>query len=193
MPYLKVLIEGYANLLKNGWEGNSTCVFLQNEGKSIIIDPGMDRKALLNALEDEGIGKESIDYVFFTHYHIDHMLNITLFAKACIVDGFYVYRGNRGVEHEGIIFGKGVEIIHTPGHTPEHSSLLVDVERKTYAIAGDVIWWGAKRKEDLIHLADPFAYDMPTLIKSRKKLLQKADYIIPGHGKMGKGATLQTS
>ena len=59
MPYLKVLVEGYANLLKNGWEGNSTCIFLQNEGKSIIIDPGMDRKALLNTLKDERIGKES--------------------------------------------------------------------------------------------------------------------------------------
>ena len=184
MPYLKVLIEGYARLLKNGWEGNSTCVFIQNEGKFIIVDPGMDEEALLFALKNEGIEKEKVDYIFLTHYHIDHMLNVTLFKNATIVDGYYVYEGNKGIEHDGKIFGEGIEVIHTPGHTSEHSSLLVNIEGKKYVVAGDAIWWCGKRKKGLIEMPDPFAYDMAMLIKSRKKIIKKADYIIPGHGKM---------
>ncbi|KAA0003284.1 MAG: MBL fold metallo-hydrolase [Thermoplasmata archaeon] len=186
MPYLKVLVEGYAKKLKNGWEGNSTCVFLQNEGNFVVIDPGMDEKALIMALKNEGIKKERIDYVFLTHYHIDHMLNVTLFKNAAIVDGYYVYEGRKGTEHDGVIFGKDVEIVHTPGHTPEHSSLFVNIEGKKYAVAGDAIWWYGKREENLINLPDPFAYDMPMLLKSREKIIKKADYIIPGHGKMMK-------
>jgi len=83
-------------------------------------------------------------------------------------------------------FGKNIEVIHTPGHTPEHSSLLIYINKLTYAVAGDLIWWASERKEKLLHLPDPFAYDMDELVKSRENLLDKADFIIPGHGNMVK-------
>jgi len=57
-------------------------------------------------------------------------------------------------------------------------------------LAGDVFWWadGEEQvvdveKEDNAHSAE---LDMKALIKSRKLLLEKADYIIPGYGKMFK-------
>ena len=57
-------------------------------------------------------------------------------------------------------------------------------------LAGDVFWW-ADGEEQLVDInkeddAHPAELDMKALIKSRRVLLEKADYIIPGHGKMFK-------
>lgn len=74
--------------------------------------------------------------------------------------------------------------MHTPGHTPEHSSLLVYIDGDIYSIAGDLIWWAFPEREKMVNLPDPFAYSMDEVVKSRRKFLEKADFIIPGHGKM---------
>jgi len=80
-----------------------------------------------------------------------------------------------------------MEIIQTPGHSPEHCSLVVPAEEGIYVIAGDVFWWAddeeqkidVEKKDD----AHPAEVNMQNLIESRKNILEVADYIIPGHGK----------
>ncbi len=186
MPSLKVIVEGYAKEIENGWEGNSTTTLIENEGKYIIVDPGMDEEILKNALAAEGLAAGDIDYVFLTHYHIDHILNAGLFRDSVLTDGYYMYEGNRGTAHSASPFGEGIEIVHTPGHTLEHSSLLVRIGMSTYAVAGDLVWWAFQEREKMLNLPDPFAYDMDELIKSREVLFGKADFIIPGHGNMVK-------
>jgi glyoxylase-like metal-dependent hydrolase (beta-lactamase superfamily II) len=186
MPSLKVIVEGYAKEIKHGWEANSTTTLIENDGKYIIVDPGMDEAILKKALAAEGLTAGDINFVFLTHYHLDHILNVALFKKAKMADGYYMYDRKRGTAHTGSPFGKGIEILHTPGHTPEHSSLLVHSDGCAYAIAGDLIWWAFHEKEKMLKLPDPFAYDMKALIKSREEILNKADFIIPGHGKMVK-------
>lgn len=184
MPSLKVIVEGYATEIKNGWEANSTTTLIDNDGKYIIVDPGMDGEILKEALGAEGLDTGDIDFIFLTHYHLDHILNAGMFRDAVMADGYYMYKGSRGTAHGASPFGKEIEIIHTPGHTPEHSSLLIRVGGNTYSVAGDLIWWAFPEKEKMLHLSDPFAYDMGELVKSRKKILEKSDFIIPGHGKM---------
>lgn len=186
MPSLKVIVEGYAKEIEHGWEANSTTTLIENDGNYIIVDPGMEEEILKDALAAEGLTAEDINFVFLTHYHPDHILNICIFPDAKMVDGYYTYEGKKGTEHDGTPFGKNVEVMHTPGHTPEHSSLLVYINRSTYAIAGDLIWWAFPEREKMLNLPDPFAYDLDVLIKSREELLHKADFVIPGHGKMVK-------
>jgi glyoxylase-like metal-dependent hydrolase (beta-lactamase superfamily II) len=186
MPSLKVLVEGYAKEIEHGWEANSTTTLIQNEGKYIIVDPGLDESVLEKALEGEGLEKGDIDCVFLTHYHLDHILNARLFRRAIIADGHCFYKRNRGKEHDGKLFGENIEIMHTPGHTPEHSSLIFSTTEATYAVAGDLIWWHLENGRAALNLPDPFACDVDALIKSRKNILQKADFIIPGHGRMFK-------
>lgn len=48
-------------------------------GLNILVDPGANRKKLLEALEKDGLRPEYIDMVFLTHYHLDHILNIRSF------------------------------------------------------------------------------------------------------------------
>ena len=85
---------------------------------------------------------------------------------------------------------KDIEIIETPGHTLEHLSLLVNTPNGRIAIAGDAIWWLQDESQvfDINQKdhSEAKGMNMEDLVESRKKLLELADYIIPGHGKMFK-------
>ncbi len=190
MSVVKVLVEGYAREKKGFYEGNSTAVLIEDSGKKIIVDPGCNEKLLLNALKKEKLTPKDIDLVFLTHYHIDHILNIRLFPGIDVLDGDTIYRGDKEFSFEKKIPKTNIQIIETPGHANEQATLLIKTEKGIIAIASDLWWWeDGKQKTDyksLISLKDPFMKDKNALLKSRELILKKADYIIPGHGKMFK-------
>lgn len=193
MNTVKILIEGYAKELKNGWIASSTCcLIITNDNKKIITDPGCNRQKLLEALKKENLTTNDIDYVFLSHCHPDHILLAGIFEKAKYItfDSNLEYDKDLLTEFNKHIFGKGIEIVETPGHVLEHLSLLVNTTKGKIAIAGDVIWWTDDHKQILdINQKDSSqakGMKMETLVQSRKKLLAIADYIIPGHGKMFK-------
>lgn len=190
MNKIKVLIEGYAKETENGWLASSTVTFIQSNGKNIIVDPGCNRKKLLEELSKNNLKLADIDFVLLTHSHGDHSLLAGIFDNAKIITPSEIYDNDNQVEIEDKIPGTDLEIIQTPGHSPEHCSLVIPTEEGTYVVAGDVFWWMDDEeqkidvgKEDDAHPAEAH---MPKIIESRKKILKIADYIIPGHGKMFK-------
>jgi len=192
MAEIKVLIEGYAKKLENGWVANATVCLITSGEKKIITDPGCNRKKLLEALSKEGLVTSDIDYVFLSHAHLDHGMLAGIFenAKAITWDGQLIYDSDVLTEYQPHELGPEIEIIQTPGHMVEHISLLVNTSQGKIAIAGDVIFWldGEEQVFD-IHKPDPSqskGLDQLKLVESRKKLIEFADYIIPGHGKMFK-------
>ena len=59
------------------------------------------------------------------------------------------------------------------------------------AIVGDVFWWEDDEEhktdfESLMNHKDPYVKNEEQLKQSRKRVLELADYIIPGHGEMFK-------
>jgi glyoxylase-like metal-dependent hydrolase (beta-lactamase superfamily II) len=189
MAEVKILIEGYAKPLKNGWLANSSVVLIKSNGENIITDPGLDREKLLNVLKKEKLKTSDIDFVFLTHGHIDHSLLAGIFENAKIVDELYVYQKDVITKHDGVIPGTDLKVIRTPGHMEEHCSLIVETEKGVYAVAGDVFWWSENEKQEIdINKpdGDPEHMNIQKLIASRKKILELADYMIPGHGKMFK-------
>ncbi|MCK5476386.1 MAG: MBL fold metallo-hydrolase [Candidatus Aenigmarchaeota archaeon] len=189
MAEIKILIEGYARQIEDGWQASSTVVLIESKEKKIIADPGFDRKKLLGVLKKENLRTSDIDFVFLSHGHIDHALLAGIFENAKVVDALYVYQKDNILEHNGEIPETDVKVIQTPGHKEEHCSLLVKTEKGTYAVAGDVFWWMENEKQEVdINKPDGDTEhtDIEKLIASRKKLLELADYIIPGHGKMFK-------
>ena len=189
MVEMKILIEGYARKKNNVWFASPTTVLIKDNGLNILVDPGANRPLLEKAFKKEGLVPQDIDIVFLTHYHLDHILNIRLFPDKDIYDGTTITREDAITEYSGNIPGTSIQVILTPGHADEHCSLLIETEQGKVVIAGDVFWWQDQEeqktdRESLMKHEDPFVKDIELLVESRKKLLEIADYIIPGHGKM---------
>ncbi len=192
MAELKILIEGYAKEIKQGWFANSTSCLIITENKKIITDPGCNREKLLEALKKENLTTDDINYVFLSHCHPDHILLAGIFEKAKHItyDANLMYDKELMLEFDENILGKDIKIIQTPGHVLEHLSLLVNTDKGKIAIAGDVIWW-LDKEEQIFNInqkdhTQAKGMNMKQLIESRETLLRLADYIIPGHGKMFK-------
>lgn len=189
MATVKVLIEGYAKKIDKGWKANGTCCLVTFGDKKMIVDPGCNRKALLEGLEKENLTTDQIDYVFMSHKHPDHVLLAGIFENAQYItfDNNSLYEQDIIREFDNNFLGNEVEIINTPGHVPEHISLIVNTSEGRIGIACDAIWWldGEEQifsidQEDHNQATD---MDMEKLVESRKKLIENCDFIIPGHGK----------
>lgn len=190
MAEVKILIQGYAKQIEGGWLASSTVILVQSNSKNIIIDPGCNREKLISGLSKNNLKTTDIDFVLLTHGHTDHTLLAGIFENAKVLNPEEIYDGDKQTEHNNKIPDTDLEIIQTPGHSPEHCSLVVPTEEGTYAIAGDVFWWmdDEEQKIDIEKKdeAHPEEVDMKKLIESRKQLLKLGDYIIPGHGGMFK-------
>ncbi len=184
MNKVKVLIEGYAKQIENGWIASSTVTLVQADGKNIIVDPGCNRQKLLEELEKSNLKTTDIDFVVLTHSHTDHALLCGIFENAKVLNSSEIYTNDEQIEHEGKIKDTSLKIIETPGHSEDGISLIVKADDGTYAIVGDVFWWKTDEKQTIdIEKPDPYVQDMTKIVESRKKVLEIADFIIPGHGK----------
>jgi len=149
---------------------------------------------ILDSLKELDLTPEDIDIVVLTHTHIDHTLNTYLFDKALIYAKFAPkYSGQYHDPRKNILcrvdlkdgtkLMKGVEILLTPGHTGDSISAVVDSKQGKVVIAGDAI--SEESLTDLNKKPDEMlVYSLEEYDKSRKKILDIADYIIPGHGDM---------
>ncbi len=122
-------------------------VIFREEGV-IVIDTGVTVKPLIDFIEKEGHSFEDVKLIILTHYHMDHtggLKAIKEHIKAPIAshkDEKDLIKEKTGIaltvllDHGQDIYG--MEIIHTPGHTPGHIVLL---DKKTKALfVGDVIY-----------------------------------------------------
>lgn len=186
MAEIKVLVQGYARKIKGGWVASSSVTLVKANGKNIIIDPGCNRKKLIAALKRNGLKTGDIDFVFLTHNHTDHTLLAGIFENAKVLNSEEIYDGDKQTAHGSVIPETGIKIIKTPGHSPEHCSLVVPTEKGIYVVAGDVFWWTDEEEQKVDvekpDAAHPENSGMKQLIESRKKILEIADYVVPGHG-----------
>lgn len=110
-----------------------------------------------------------------------------MFLEAQIIDNAGVYKGDKITSLDETLPGTDIQVIQTPGHKEAHASLVVPTDEGKVVIAGDVFWWPDEEKQIVdIEKEDPYASNMEALKESRKKVLEIADFIIPGHGKIFK-------
>ena len=180
MAEVKVLVEGYTTENPGGKERSCCTVSLVRDGDIVmVVDPGTlkSQDVLVKALKKEGLKVSDVTHVSVTHTHMDHYRNVGMFADAKTLDNWGIW-DHDSVEDYNPQFTKDIKIIETPGHDSSNITLLVNTSKGTIAICGDVFW-----KKDFPK-SDPYASDKKKLAKSRKLVLEKADFVVPGHAGM---------
>jgi glyoxylase-like metal-dependent hydrolase (beta-lactamase superfamily II) len=148
-------------------------------------------RTLARQLQELGLSAGDVTYVAFSHLHFDHTSNANAFgASTWIMNGSelkwalgtptpfgvepasfsaYSKAKNQVIEGDHDVFGDGtVRILKTPGHTPGHQVLQLQLRK-----SGTVILSG-----DLYHLRDNRKFRrIPTFNSSRAETLASIDRI----------------
>jgi glyoxylase-like metal-dependent hydrolase (beta-lactamase superfamily II) len=152
-----------------------------------VVDPVGEIAPYLGVAQDTGM---RILYVIDTHIHADHLstgrqlaeaagAEYVLFAESEAAQPF------RGVRDRDVLqLGNvGAEILHTPGHTPEHISLLITDRTRSdepwFVLTGHTLMVGDVGRTELAATAEEGAR---VLFQSLQRLKALPDYleVLPG-------------
>ncbi|PIN76658.1 hypothetical protein COV17_01575 [Candidatus Woesearchaeota archaeon CG10_big_fil_rev_8_21_14_0_10_36_11] len=198
MASVNVLVKGQHSKNEDGKLVISSTVTLIKSNKNIIVDTGsfLDKETIIKELQKKDLTPESIDIVILTHLHLDHIVNTYLFKNAQVYCKFKKdpYSGQVHYPRKGCLertepFGElnlanDMCIISTPGHTEDMVSVVVDTVEGKVVIAGDA--FPDKSFLDGKKQPDPLLVNIQEFNESRKKIIEIADFIVPGHGDMFK-------
>jgi hydroxyacylglutathione hydrolase len=173
-------------------------------GAAIVVDPNRDVEQYLRAASAEGL---TITHVAETHIHADFVSGSRELAARA---GATLYLSNAGGPEWSYAFaadagavlltdgdrfdvgGVRVDVLHTPGHTPEHLTFLVTdtavAPEPVAAVTGDFVFVGDVGRPDLLERAAGVSGTMEAsaraLFGSLQRLQRYPDYlqIWPGHG-----------
>jgi hydroxyacylglutathione hydrolase len=182
----------------------SYMVGCSESGEALVVDPNRDIDRYLEAADSEGL---RITHVTETHIHADFVSGARELAARA---GARLYLSDAGGEdwryryasadgaspiREGSAFRVGsvqVDVMHVPGHTPEHLTFLVTdtahASEPMGALTGDFIFVGDVGRPDLLERAVQVKGAMETgarqLFRSVQRFREFPDYlqIWPGHG-----------
>jgi len=152
-----------------------------------VVDPVGDTAPYLRAAEETGM---RILYVIDTHVHADHVSSGRALAEATGAD--YVLSADAKVSfpfraaRDGEILELGnvtITVMHTPGHTPEHISMLVTDRTRSkepwFVLTGHTLMVGDLGRTELASSAEEGAR---ALFGSVQRLKALPDYleVLPG-------------
>lgn len=191
-----VLFNGYSRMLENDVRGevmqsNCTCTLIKEKsGLNIIIDT-MDcwsGPRLIQALTEQGLNPQDIDFCISTHTHPDHLGNNNLFLNAKHIVGWSVSKGDEYFIHDfnnkPYVLSEDIEVISTKGHTLSCISVIVrnsGFDGKTVGIVGDLF----EREDDIDNPGlwkDVGSESVEDQFQNRQKIVDMVDIIVPGHG-----------
>jgi glyoxylase-like metal-dependent hydrolase (beta-lactamase superfamily II) len=136
-----------------------------------------DRELILGRLRDLGVRPEDITDVVVSHHHLDHTVNIALFPVVPVHDFQSVIHGDVFTRRpaEGTALTPSVRLLATPGHTPQDLTTLVGTADDVVALTH--LWWTEDGPA-----VDPYCQDPAELSLQRKRVLELATLVVPGHG-----------
>jgi hydroxyacylglutathione hydrolase len=180
---------------------NSYLIGCAAAGEAIVIDPNSDVQQYIDAAEASNL---RITHVTETHIHADFVsgsreLAHRTGARLCLSDEGdpdwkYRYPHDQKIKHgDRLTIGNvAIDVLHTPGHTPEHLTFLVTdgavADQPIAAVTGDFMFVGDVGRPDLLEKAAKIAGTMEssarTLWRSLQQFEQYPDWlqIWPGHG-----------
>ncbi len=172
-----VVLDGL--LTSTGGGVQSTCTLVRDGDRTIVVDPGMatGAAAILDPLARLGIRPEDVTDVVLSHHHPDHTMYAGLFPNAAVHDHWAVYRGTdwEDSDCDGRVLSPSVQLARTPGHTAEDLVLIAGTPDGVVVTTHS--WFHADSGAE-----DEAPEHLAQLRESRRRILEVADLIIPGHG-----------
>ena len=172
-----VVLDG--SLTSTGGGVIGTCTLVRDGDRAIVVDPGMapSAAAILDPLARLGVRPEDITEVVLSHHHPDHTLYAGLFPNAAVHDHWAIYRGTdwEDSDCDGRVLSPSVQLARTPGHTAQDLALLAGTADGLVVTTHS--WFQADSAAE-----DEGPDDLEQLRESRRRILEVADLIVPGHG-----------
>lgn len=172
--------------------GNSAYLIGSHDTKkAVLIDPLRDVDRYLQAASERGL---TLTHVLDTHLHADFVSgNREIAHQTGAVIGASA-EAKVGFEHqpltEGSIIDLGafqIQVVATPGHTPEHISFLIvepDAKRPSALFSGGALIVGGAARTDLLtpELTRPLARQLYHTIHDKLLKLPDVLAVFPTHG-----------
>src|SRR5712692_1031879 len=161
--------------------------FLADEttGRAVVVDPRRDIEQYLESAKEHGA---TIELVIETHFHADFLSGHLELAKATGAEIGYGARANplfvARALHDGERISLGdltLEILETPGHTPESISIVVyehaDDDVPYGVLTGDTLFIGDVGRPDLLSSLGATSDDLANMLYDslRDKLMTLSD------------------
>lgn len=173
-------------------------------GEALVIDPNRDVGQYIEEADRQGL---RITHVTETHVHADFVSATRTLAKRAgamihlSAEGGSDWQYDFAKEDGAVLLRDGghflvgnvrIDVLHTPGHTPEHLSFMVTdtaaADQPMGVFTGDFVFVGDVGRPDLLEKATGVRGTMEeaarTLFRSIQKFKALPDYlqIWPGHG-----------
>lgn len=166
----------------------------ETTGRAIVVDPRRDVDEYVRDAEAAGL---KIELVIETHFHADFLSGHLELAKATGAEIGYSnvaeteFESRKLADGERIELGDVVlEVLHTPGHTPESLSIVVwehaDDEAPHAVLTGDTLFIGDVGRPDLLSSIgfsrEELAEQLYDSLHTKLMVLPDATRVYPGHG-----------
>lgn len=178
----------------------SYLVGCQAKGEAIVIDAQRDIDVYLEVAKDNGL---QITHIAETHIHADFLSGSRELAAVTGADLYLSDEGGKEWQyefpHQGLKHGDQIqvgnlslEVLHTPGHTPESISFLLTdhpaTDKPVMVFTGDFVFVGDIGRPDLLEKAAGLIGTQKVgahqMYDSIRRFAELPDYVQvwPGHG-----------
>lgn len=178
----------------------SYLVGCQAKGEAIVIDAQRDIDVYLEVAKDNGL---QITHIAETHIHADFLSGSRELAAVTGADLYLSDEGGKEWQyefpHQGLKHGDQIqvgnlslEVLHTPGHTPESISFLLTdhpaTDKPVMVFTGDFVFVGDIGRPDLLEKAAGLLGTQEVgahqMYDSIRRFAELPDYVQvwPGHG-----------
>jgi hydroxyacylglutathione hydrolase len=166
----------------------------ETTGRAVVVDPRRDVDEYVRDAAEAGL---TIELVLETHFHADFLSGHLELAEATGAEIAFSsiakpeFPTRRLEDGERISLGDvQLEILHTPGHTPESISIVVyehaDDEAPYGVLTGDTLFIGDVGRPDLLasigFTQDELAEKLYTSLHTKLMPLPDATKVYPAHG-----------
>lgn len=151
-------------------------------GACVVVDPLDEIDRYVHAAEQ---ARMRIEYVIDTHVHADHLSGGRALAE--VTGASYILHASAGAAGSYMSVRDGdhltvgnvtIRVLHTPGHTPEHISLLVEdrtrAQEPWFVMTGHTLMAGDMGRTELASSAEEGAR---ALFESAARLRALPDYV----------------